>query len=59
MKDVTIEQFSANIFNTLSDVLFNGDICRITTDKGNAVIMEEAEYNVLRDAMELLIKQNR
>lgn len=57
MKDITLEQFSTNIPDTLSAVLFNGDICRISTDKGNVVLMEEAEYKMMRDAMELLIKQ--
>ena len=57
MIDITLEQFNANIPDTLSDVLFNGDIYRITTGKGNAVIMEEAEYNVLRDALKMLLGQ--
>lgn len=55
MKNITIEQFSANTPGALSEVILGGEILRITTDKGNAVIMEELEYTILRDAMALLI----
>ena len=57
MKDITLEKFSANTPNALSTVLLSGDILRVTTDKGNAVIMEEAEYTILRDAMKMLLGQ--
>jgi PHD/YefM family antitoxin component YafN of YafNO toxin-antitoxin module len=56
MKDITIEQFNANVNSVVSFVLQSGDIYRITTGKGNAVIMEEAEYKILHDAAELLIR---
>lgn len=56
MKDITIEQFSTNTPDALSAVLFNGDIIRISTDRGNVVLMEEAEYNIMREALELIIK---
>ncbi len=56
MKDISIEQFSANLTDVLSSVLYAGDICRISTDKGKVVLMEEAEYNIMREALAFAIK---
>jgi len=58
MKDISIEQFGASVSDTLASVLCEGDIYRITTDKGNVVIMEEAEYKIMRDALKLAIAQS-
>ena len=56
MKNLKLSEFMLNIPAMLSGVTDGGDIVRVETDKHGAfVIMEEAEYNIMRDALKTVI----
>ena len=57
MKTITFETFDDNLSNVMEDVLGDGDIIRVDcgSSLGAFVIMEEAEYNIMRDALKTVI----
>lgn len=56
MIDITIEQLKSHINALATSILCAGDMYRVDTGKGNLVIMEEAEYKILHEALELCIQ---
>ncbi|MDR3076381.1 MAG: hypothetical protein LBU26_03685 [Synergistaceae bacterium] len=56
MKTIAVFEFMANLPAILTGVTQDGDIVRVESqDIGNFVVMEEAEYDILRDALKALI----
>ncbi|MDR2513869.1 MAG: hypothetical protein LBD02_01520 [Christensenellaceae bacterium] len=56
MKNVSLDEFSAGLPGIVWDVMAAGDIvCVDTGEAGRFVVMEEAEYNVLREAAALVL----
>lgn len=52
MTEITLEQFGAEPERFVLSALSVGDIFAIDTGKGGkAVLMEEAEYNIMREAV--------
>lgn len=55
IKNITVGQFSAEA-HTLPGVVLSGDLVRVDCDEAGAfVLIEEPEYQALRDAMAALI----
>ncbi len=55
MKEVSYLDYANHLDAHATDVLANGEIISVQHPSGTFVIMEEAEYRMMRDAMELLI----
>lgn len=56
MKNVSLDEFSTGLPGIVWDVMAAGDIvCVDTGEAGRFVVMEEAEYNVLREATALVL----
>lgn len=56
MKKITLEQYEKEARSLVFDVMAAGDIVEVDCgDAGSFVIMEGPEYQVLRDALEMLI----
>ena len=56
MKSVTLKQFQSSLDNVINSVVGNGDIVHVEIDKEHAfVILEEAEYKMMRDALATLL----
>lgn len=55
MKTMNYSDFSAHLPDVVSDVAILGDIVRVIKPNGeNFVVMEEAEYNIMREALRLV-----
>ena len=55
MKNITLHEFMMNIVDVLPGVTRDGDIVSVETEQnGTFVILEESEYNVMRDAMKIV-----
>jgi hypothetical protein len=55
-KNMQVKEFVAEA-STLPEIVLSGDIVRVDCgEKGEFVMLEEPEYNVLRDALATLIK---
>lgn len=57
MIEITLEQFKASLDDTIKQALEHGDGFCIDTGKGKLVLIEEPEWKILRDGMELLLKK--
>lgn len=58
VKNVTVGEFSAKAHTMVGDVLA-GDMVRVDCDEAGAFVMlEEPEYKIMRDSLELLIAIN-
>ena len=55
MKSITYLEYANRMEQHIADVLVNGEIVSVQHPKGTFVMMEEAEYKMLHDAMELVI----
>lgn len=56
MKTLKLNDFMSSLPTVLTDVVTNGDIVCVETDRtGSFVIMEEPEYQVMRDALEFVL----
>lgn len=55
MKTMDYSDFSAHLPDVVSDVATFGDIVRIINPNGeNFVVMEEAEYNIMLEALRMV-----
>jgi PHD/YefM family antitoxin component YafN of YafNO toxin-antitoxin module len=55
MIEISIDQFKADPEKYTRSVIGDGDIISMDTGHGKMVMMEEAEYEMLRQALEMLI----
>lgn len=51
MTNVNITNFRKNIFEYINQAIDFNDVVNISTKKGNAVIMSEADYNALMETL--------
>lgn len=54
MKTVNLRDFLSNSDDHVINAALDNEYVKITTDKGNAVLISEAEYNILRDSFKIL-----
>ena len=55
MKEVTSQTFIANVEKLLADVFENDEFLKIRTKYGNAVLISEDEWNILTDALRVVL----
>lgn len=55
MIEKTTQEFLSDAENLLLGAVANDDYLKIKTSAGNAVLLSEAEYNILIDAFKILI----
>ena len=55
MIEKTMKEFLSDAENLTVDAIVNDDFLTIKTDKGNAVLISENEWNVLKDAFRIAI----
>lgn len=56
MKDLTFDEFVSQLGDHINGVAIGGDMIRV--DCGNAgvfVILDEAEYNIMREALKMML----
>ena len=56
MLEKTIQEFSENMETLTNGAILNDAFVKITTSVGNAVLISEAEWNMLTDAMKMLMQ---
>lgn len=57
MLEKTLEEFSLDTEKFVIGAITNDDFVKITTDKGNAVLISEAEWSILRDALQMAFRK--
>lgn len=57
MLEKTIQEFTTNAEKLVIGAVVDDDFVRIKTSKGNAVLISEAEWDILVDAMKTVIAQ--
>lgn len=57
MLEKTIQEFATNVEELVIGAVVNDDFVRIKTNKGNAVLISEAEWNIMVEAMKTVIAQ--
>jgi hypothetical protein len=55
MPEISIEQLKNEPEKFIQASIIDGDIIPIDTGKGKTVLMEKSEYEMLRQALEMLI----
>lgn len=55
MIEKTMKEFLSDAENLTVGAIVNDDFLTIKTDKGNAVLISENEWNVLKDAFRIAI----
>ena len=55
MLEKTTQEFIADAESLLIGAVTNGDFVKIKTSAGDAVLINEAEWNILMDAMKTVI----
>ena len=55
MIEKTMKEFLSNAENLMIGAIVNDDFLTIRTDKGNAVLISENEWNILKDAFKIAI----
>lgn len=58
MIDIDIVQFKKNPDKYIQQILLGGEMFAVQTERGKVVMMEEAEYNVMRQALVALISSD-
>lgn len=56
MLEKTTKEFISNAENLLLGAVANDDFVKIKTKVGNAVLISEAEWNMLMDAMKTVLQ---
>ena len=51
-----MQEFTENAENYTKGAILNDDFVKIKTSVGNAVLISEEEWNILTDAMKMLIQ---
>lgn len=57
MIEITVAQFKTDVDKYVSSALTYGDAYRIGAENGNVVLMDETEYDTLREALKMLLEQ--
>lgn len=57
MKEKTIQEFVADAENLILGAALNDDFVKINVGESNAVLISEAEWNILVDAMKSALSQ--
>ena len=55
MQELTTQEFVTNAEKHLINAVANDDFVKIQTNAGNAVLISEAEWNILIDAMRTVL----
>ena len=55
MKELSTQEFIAEVEKLLFNAVANGDFLKIKTSAGNAVLINEDEWNILVDAMKAVL----
>lgn len=58
MIEKTIQEFTTNAEKLVIGAVVDDDFVKIKTNKGNAVLVSEAEWNIMVDAMRMVITQS-
>lgn len=59
MIEKTLKEFLSDAENLTVGAVINDDFLTIKTDGGNAVLINEDEWNILRDAFKIAIGMNK
>lgn len=59
MKTINVNDFKNNTEQCLLNAVINDDFLTVETHKGKAVIISEAEYTMLIDALKMCIVQDK
>lgn len=59
MIQISINQFNNDQDKYISSILGAGDMIAMNTEHGKIVMMEEAEYKILRQALEILLQDEK
>lgn len=59
MIEKTLKEFLSDAENLTVGAVINDDFLTIKTDRGNAVLISENEWNILRDAFKMTIGMNK
>lgn len=59
MIEKTLKEFLSDAENLTVGAAINDDFLTIKTDGGNAVLINEDEWNILRDAFKIAIGMNK
>ena len=51
MFTINISHLRKDLFNKIDNVIEFNDVITVTTEKGNAVIISEEDYNALKDSL--------
>jgi len=51
MTEITLEQFTQDQDRHIQSVVGDGNIISVETERGKMVLMEEAEYKIMRQAL--------
>lgn len=52
----TVEEFKNEAEELIENAIYNDDFVKIKTNAGNAILINEAEWNILRDTFKQAIK---
>lgn len=59
MRNMSLEQFKLNVEKVILDAANDIDFTKVSTDKGNAIIISEGEWKILVDALRILINNQK
>lgn len=54
----TLSEFTQNVGSLIHNAITKDDFVTIKTDHGNAVLISESEWEILMDALKILISEN-
>lgn len=55
MLEKTLKEFNSDTENLVIGAIVNDDFVKISTARGNAVLISEAEWNILVDAFKMVV----
>lgn len=55
MRELTVQEFIEDTGKLVINAVENDDFLKIKTSAGNAVLISEAEWNILTDAMKIVL----
>lgn len=56
MHEKTLKEFNSDAENLVIGAIVNDDFVKISTARGNAVLISEAEWNILVDAFKMVVQ---
>lgn len=57
MLEKTLQEFTAEVERLTKRAVSDDEFVKIHTDAGNAVLISEAEWNILRDALNMVLNR--